>query len=88
MKYGFGVDLGGTTVKLAYFDTEGQLLHKWEIPTRSGDGGKQILPDIADAINDFLTRNQIPNSDIIGIGIGVPGPVSSTGVVNKCVNLG
>ena len=88
MKYGFGVDLGGTTVKLAYFDTEGQLLHKWEIPTRSGDGGKQILPDIADAINDFLTRNQIPNSDIIGIGIGVPGPVSNTGVVNKCVNLG
>ena len=88
MKYGFGVDLGGTTVKIAYFDTEGKLLHKWEIPTRSDDGGKQILPDIADAINDYLTRNQVPNSEIIGVGIGVPGPVSSDGVVNKCVNLG
>ena len=88
MKYGFGVDLGGTTVKIAYFDTDGQLLHKWEIPTRSDNGGRQILPDIAEAINDFLTRNQIPNRDIIGIGIGVPGPIGSDGVVNRCVNLG
>ena len=42
MKYGFGVDLGGTTVKIAYFDQEGNLLDKWEIPTVSADGGKQI----------------------------------------------
>ena len=33
MKYGFGIDLGGTTVKIAYFDETGKMLEKWEIPT-------------------------------------------------------
>ena len=88
MQYGFGVDLGGTTVKLAFFDREGSLLHKWEIPTVTADGGKQILPDIAAAIEGFLTEKQIPKDQIIGVGIGVPGPVNDKGVVNRCVNLG
>ena len=88
MKYGFGVDLGGTTVKLAYFNEEGTLLHKWEIPTNIAEGGKHILPDIAAAVKGYLKENNIPDSNVIGIGIGVPGPVSRQGVVNRCVNLG
>ena len=88
MKYGFGVDLGGTTVKIAYFDQSGTLLEKWEIPTVTKDGGKQILPDIAASIEQFLQRNAIPREQIIGIGIGVPGPVNDAGVVNRCHNLG
>ena len=54
MKYGFGVDLGGTTVKLAYFDQTGEMLHKWEIPTVVANQGEQILPDIAAAIKNYL----------------------------------
>ena len=88
MKYGFGVDLGGTTVKIAYFDSEGTLLEKWEIPTVTENDGAQILPDIAASIRSYLTKHQIPDSDILGIGIGVPGPVDNKGVVNGCVNLG
>ena len=88
MKYGFGVDLGGTTVKLAFFDREGNMLDKWEIPTVTADGGKQILPDIADAINSYLAEKGIDKSQVIGIGIGVPGPVDGKGTVNRCVNLG
>ena len=88
MRYGFGIDLGGTTVKLAYFDEQGNLLHKWEIPTNTSDNGSHILPDIAAAVSGYLQENQISKDAIIGIGIGVPGPVSSKGVVNKCVNLG
>ena len=88
MKYGFGVDLGGTTVKIAYFDETGNMLDKWEIPTVTADGGKQILPDIAAAILGYLEEKKIAREQIIGIGIGVPGPVDDTGVVNKCVNLG
>ena len=88
MKYGFGVDLGGTTVKLAFFDREGNMLHKWEIPTVTADAGKQILPDIAEAINGYLAEKGIDKSEVIGIGIGVPGPVDGKGVVNRCVNLG
>ena len=88
MKYGFGVDLGGTTVKIAYFDSTGNLLDKWEIPTVTANGGSQILPDIADSINKYIDTKDIQKSSILGLGIGVPGPVDSKGIVNKCVNLG
>ena len=88
MKYGFGIDLGGTTVKLAYFDENGTMLHKWEIPTNTAAGGSQILPDIAKAVEGYLGENNIPRESIIGLGIGVPGPVDVNGTVNKCVNLG
>ena len=88
MKYGFGIDLGGTTVKLAYLNENGDMLDKWEIPTVTADGGKQILPDIAASIMDYMQAKGIDRSRIVGLGIGVPGPVDGKGVVNKCVNLG
>ncbi len=88
MRYGFGVDLGGTTVKLAYFNTEGMLLDKWEIPTITENNGAQILPDIARSIGNYLQTNAIEKENILGIGIGVPGPVDRKGNVNRCVNLG
>ena len=82
MKYGFGVDLGGTTVKIAYFDEQGTILAKWEIPTVTADGGKQILPDIAASIRQYMEQNAVDSADVIGVGIGGPGPVNSKGVVN------
>lgn len=88
MKYGFGVDLGGTTVKIAYLDETGKMLEKWEIPTVTADNGKQILPDIAASIRTYRDEKGIADEQLIGIGIGVPGPVNSKGVINKCVNLG
>ena len=88
MKFGFGVDLGGTTVKIAYFNQEGTILSKWEIPTVTANGGAQILPDIAASVNGFVEDNKIDRNSLIGIGIGVPGPVNNEGVVNKCINLG
>lgn len=88
MKYGFGIDLGGTTVKIAYFDQLGTMLDKWEIPTVTDGGGAQILPDIAASIRGYLEQKKIADEDILGLGIGVPGPVNSKGVVNKCINLG
>ena len=88
MKYGFGVDLGGTTVKIAYFDETGTMIAKWEIRTVTEGGGKQILPDIAASIRQYIAQKSIDPADIIGVGIGVPGPVNGKGVVNKCINLG
>ena len=88
MKYGFGIDLGGTTVKIAYFDETGAMLDKWEIPTVTANGGAQILPDIAASVKGYLEKNAIAPDAILGLGIGVPGPVNAKGVVNKCINLG
>ncbi len=88
MKYGFGIDLGGTTVKIAYFDETGTMLDKWEIPTVTENGGSQILPDIASSIRHYMDAYQIADTAVLGLGIGVPGPVNAKGIVNKCVNLG
>lgn len=88
MRYGFGIDVGGTTVKLAFFDETGTMLEKWEIPTNTDHDGQRILPDIADSIKNYLYIHEIPDEAIIGIGVGVPGPVNGDGIVNKCVNLG
>ena len=87
-KYAFGIDVGGTTVKMGFFETEGNLLSKWEITTRKEDGGSHILDDIVDSINEHLSMRHLTLEDIEGIGICVPGPVDKHGIVNKCVNLG
>ena len=77
MKYGFGVDLGGTTVKIAFFDETGLMMDKWEIPTVTANGGSRILPDIAASIQQFIEQKTIDPASVIGVGIGVPGPVNS-----------
>ena len=87
MNYGFGVDVGGTTVKIGLFRESGELLDRREIPTRTENGGENILPDIASAIQALLEKHGIDQSAVLGIGIGVPGPVSDDGLVNRCVNL-
>lgn len=87
-KYGFGVDVGGTTIKMGFFETNGKLLDKWEIKTDTTNGGDNILSDIAKSIDNKLAQEGISKSDVQGIGVGVPGPVNSKGVVLKCVNLG
>ena len=86
--YAFGVDVGGTTVKIGFFTTAGDLLESWEIPTRTEADGSYILSDITDAVNRLLKEKQISKLDVEGIGLGVPGPVGPDGTVFKCVNLG
>ena len=87
-KYIFGVDIGGTTVKLGFFDREGTLLDKWEIPTRTEDDGCNILPDVADSISEKLKEKEVAIEDVAGIGVGAPGPIDGEGVVHRAVNLG
>lgn len=93
-KYVFGVDIGGTTVKIGLFsifegtERKGELIDKWEITTRTDEGGAYILSDIAKSIEEKLAEKEIDKADVKGIGMGVPGPVKEDGTVLKCVNLG
>ena len=86
--YCYGVDLGGTTVKIGRFSTGEAEPEKWEIPPRTEDGGSHILPDIAKAVLDNMKVNGIYHDMVEGIGIGVPGPVEDNGFVHGCANLG
>lgn len=80
--HAFGIDVGGTAIKLGVFDKNGSSLYQTSLPTRTDNGGAQILDDIADAVN------AVKKTDAAGIGIGLPGPVENAAVVNGCVNLG
>lgn len=87
-KYCFGADIGGTTVKLGLFDTEGNVLDKWEIKTHTENEGAAILPDTAAAILAKIEERSLHMEEIAGIGVGVPGPVSIDGIVPHTANLG
>ena len=87
-KYVFGVDVGGTTVKMGLFNVDGDLLDKWEIKTRIENGGEAILPDIAESAKAKLEEKGISTDEVEGIGIGIPGPIDDEGVVPHTANLG
>ncbi|MFJ5758009.1 ROK family glucokinase [Neobacillus sp. NPDC093182] len=84
-----GVDLGGTTTKLAFINLDGEILHKWEIPTDNSNEGQNITKNIANAIDQKLEELREQKTNLIGIGMGAPGPINyETGVVLNVVNLG
>ncbi|WP_045517618.1 ROK family glucokinase [Neobacillus niacini] len=84
-----GVDLGGTTTKLAFINMNGEILHKWEIPTDNSNEGQNITTNISNTIDQKLVELKEQKSKLIGIGMGAPGPINyETGVVLNVVNLG
>lgn len=87
-KYAFGVDIGGTTVKLGLFDRDGCVLDKWEIPTVRDNDGAAILPDVAESLRGKMREKGIGEDDIAGIGVGAPGPIDDEGVIYGTANLG
>ena len=87
-KYAFGVDIGGTTCKIGFFETSGMLLEKWEIHTDTSNAGEGILRDVACAVMAKMAQENITVADVEGIGVGVPGPVTEYRIVHGCENLG
>lgn len=88
MKYCFGVDVGGTSIKIGLFTVQGNVLDKWEIKTRRENGGEAILPDIAASLKDKIQEKGLDAGEIKGIGIGIPAPVTGDGIVKNTANLG
>ena len=86
--YAFGIDLGGTTVKIGLFDPQGTILEKWEIPTDKSNNGANVLSDIAASVLGKMKEKGIGADQVEGVGIDVPGPVLNETVVNRCVNIG
>ena len=82
-----GIDIGGTTIKLAFINTEGVIIHKWEIATRKEENGQFIVSDIGKSVRSKLKEWQ--GGNLIGVGMGAPGPVDFiTGSIYVAVNIG
>ena len=89
MKYVFGVDIGGTTVKMGLFNDATELIEKWEIPTDKTDSGKKIIPDVCGSIKNKMGEKGISEEDVAGVGVGAPGAVDDKGMMpGGAVNLG
>lgn len=86
-RYIFGIDIGGTSVKCGLFTENGELLDKWEIPTNKENDGAGVPQDIADTIHKKCLEKGIADKEVLGVGLGVPGPVNALGYVSHCPNL-
>ena len=85
--YSIGVDLGGTNLRIAAVDPEGNLLEKIVLDTKVTLGRDHVVNDMCEAIQGLATklRNAGP---VLGIGIGVPGIIDmKTGMVRESPNL-
>lgn len=88
-KYSIGIDIGGTTVKIAIIDKDGTILNKWEIPTRLENGGSFIPADIWSSVEEKINELNILHEQLTGIGAGAPGFVETqTGYIYQAVNIG
>ncbi len=84
-----GVDVGGTSIKMAFINLMGDIIYSWEIDTDKRKSGRYIPIDIARSIDKKLNELNQTKSKLIGIGIGAPGPVNEQdGSIEIAINLG
>ncbi|AIG24898.1 ROK family glucokinase [Brevibacillus laterosporus] len=84
-----GVDIGGTTIKIALLDPNGEIITKTQIPTPVSEGEDAIIGKMTNTIDQLMAEQGFTKEEAYGIGIGVPGPVDTdTGFVYEAVNLG
>lgn len=88
-KYWIGFDLGGTKMQCCLFDEKLRKIGERKRRTRQDLGVEAGLDRIADTIDKLLAEVQVDRTQLLGIGIGCPGPVEwDTGIVRIAVNLG
>ncbi|KGP72961.1 ROK family glucokinase [Pontibacillus yanchengensis] len=88
-KHLIGIDIGGTTVKIAFITYDGVIIEKWEIPTNKSDEAQYIVPDIATSIRDKQKEKGYQHDDFAAIGVGAPGFIDvDSGMIHEAVNVG
>ncbi|WP_144553780.1 ROK family glucokinase [Bacillus sp. X1(2014)] len=88
-KWLVGVDIGGTTIKMAFISLSGDIICSWEIDTDISNKGKHIPASIAKSIEEKLKEFNLTKNQLVAIGVGAPGPVNEEdGSVEVAVNLG
>ena len=87
-EYVAGIDVGGTTIKMAFFPEDGAPVAKWEIVTPVPKTNDDFFRPIAESIFQKAEELSIPRSSIMAIGMGLPAPIPEGGYMPKCANIG
>ena len=83
-----GIDLGATKLKMALVDERGRVFHRREIDTPFNAKRPALIDSIVDNVRGIIKESGIRKGAVIGIGIGVPGPVDSKkGIVRYFPNI-
>ncbi|MGH9413247.1 MAG: ROK family protein [Terriglobales bacterium] len=84
--YTIGVDLGGTNLRIAAVDPRGGICERINLDTEVKEGRLRVVADLCNAVKEIEQR--LPNSQLGGIGIGVPGIINlADGTVRQSPNL-
>jgi len=84
-----GVDVGGTGIQIGIVDDQNRIIRENSIPTRTDLPFEEQVRRIADSITATVEAEGMTVSDIVSVGIGIPGIASrKTGEVIKCPNMG
>ncbi|URL06676.1 ROK family protein [Avibacterium sp. 21-595] len=87
MKYYAGVDIGGTNTKIGILDSHFNILAEQSIATLSQQGARTTFSRIWQTILALLAQNQLSETQLEGIGLGIPGPVVNQSVVKIAANF-
>ncbi|SDK22319.1 ROK family protein [Sediminibacillus albus] len=88
MVFAIGVDIGGTKVAIALVDQQGEISEQTKIPTDTSIDPKQMIEKIIESIEKLISAADISITEILGIGIGSPGPLNSkAGIITHPPNL-
>ena len=87
MKYIYGIDIGGTFIKIGRFDENGKLLYKWQLPVDSSKYAERMAPYVAGAVLVDMDQQKLKEEDVVGIGIGCPGTIDENSVIHGADNL-
>jgi glucokinase len=87
-KYIIAIDLGGTNLKCALLDNNLKIIARSSFSTKSFDSKHKLIQGIIDSINSFILNQRLKRLAILGVGIGVPGPVDTLrGIVHFLPNI-
>jgi glucokinase len=87
-KFIIGIDLGGTNLKIALLDSKFRIKHKESLNTRKFSDKAELIAAIASAVSRIINNFTLNNKDILGVGLGLPGPVDhDKGIVHFFPNI-
>lgn len=75
-RYCVGVDLGGTNIKAGLLDLDADVKSRFSIPTEVDQGADRVVANIAAAVERAIEEAGVDRDEVVGVGIGSPGPLS------------